>query len=349
MSATPEDSLAGYDYCLPPEQIAQRPAERREDARLLILERSTERLRVGHIPDLLSELRPHDLLVRNTSKVFPARLLGERADTGGRVEILLVTRADPRRWWALVRPARRLRSGVVLRFGEGLDAKIEAVAEEGARCLMFTATGAELDALIDARGEMPLPPYVRRRADAEDRERYQTVYAQVRGSVAAPTAGLHLTHELLERTGAAGVALADVILHVGPGTFRPVGEQGIAAHRMHPESYDLPAATAAAIAHTRRRGGRVVAVGTTVARVLETWARDEGLVDPGSGITRIFIHPPQRLRVVDVLLANFHLPKSTLLMLVAALAGRERILAAYRRAIAEGFRFYSYGDAMLIL
>ncbi len=344
-----KETLADYDFDLPEHLIARYPAPSREAARLLILDRGRDTLSFGKVPDLVGCLREGDLVIRNTTRVFPARLRGKRVDTGGRVEALLVAPLADDTWSALVRPARRLRQGVMIEFAGGLMAQVAGSGEGGERSLRFQLAGAELDALVDAVGEIPLPPYIRRPAEDLDRDRYQTVYAQTRGSVAAPTAGLHLTTGMFEELRARGVRVADLLLHVGPGTFRPVGEAGIEQHKMHPETYHLPAETAQEIEHTRRVGGRVVAIGTTVARVLETCAIDNRCVAPATGVTRIFIRPPRRLQVVDALLTNFHLPRSTLLMLVAALAGRERILKAYESAIEAGFRFFSYGDAMLII
>lgn len=359
--------ITAYDFQLPDSAIAQRPATRREGARLFVLDRQTGSCRHRRVRGLIHELDPGDLLVRNITKVFPARLLGERDDTGGRVEALLLRRetgtksilergaaAGPdgadsgETWSALVRPARRLRPGIRLRFGANLEAVVGGAGLHGVRYLCFGLSGAALRSTIEKIGEIPLPPYIRRAADSADRRRYQTVFASSTGSVAAPTAGLHFTPGLLERLEQQGIEVADLVLHVGPGTFRPVSEGGIADHRMDPEPFDLPVATAHAIENARRRGARVVAVGTTVARVLEARARPGGLVQPGKGATGLFIHPPYQFRVVDALMTNFHLPRSTLLMLVSALAGREAILAAYAEAIDRGYRFYSYGDAMLI-
>ncbi|MAE71396.1 MAG: tRNA preQ1(34) S-adenosylmethionine ribosyltransferase-isomerase QueA [Gemmatimonadetes bacterium] len=342
------ERLDDYDFDLPADRIAQHPPPTRDAARLLILNRVPGHITLAGIPGLLEVLRRGDLIVRNTTRVFPARLLGERSDTGGRVEALLVSPLTEDRWIALLKPARRLRAGVPLEFGGSLRAAVEEVRSNGRRVLRFDLAGEALDEAVDACGRIPLPPYIRRQPQEEDRERYQTVYANVRGSVAAPTAGLHLTGSLIEGLLERGVEVADLVLHVGPGTFRPVGEGGIAQHKMHAEAFDLPQDTARAIRNARARGGRVVAIGTTVARVLEARAAPGRLVSPGRGTTDIFIHPPMQLRIVDALLTNFHLPRSTLLMLVSAMAGREAVLAAYEKAISAGFRFYSYGDAMFI-
>jgi S-adenosylmethionine:tRNA ribosyltransferase-isomerase len=344
-----KDTLEDYEFALPERLIAHYPMAAREQARLLILKCQPETIELGRIPDLVARCGAGDLIVRNTTRVFPARLRGRRMDTGGRIEALLVAALTSDTWKALVRPARRIREGTVLEFAGKLIAEVVASGEGGERSIRFQCGGVELDALVDSIGEVPLPPYIRRPVEESDRERYQTIYAQTRGSVAAPTAGLHLTSTIFADLRARGVRIADLLLHVGPGTFRPVGDAGIERHEMHPEEYLLPVETARAIEHTRRLGGRVIAVGTTVARVLETCAVGGGHVAPGAGTTRIFIRPPQRLQVVDGLLTNFHLPRSTLLMLVSALAGRERVLRAYETAIKAGFRFFSYGDAMFIL
>jgi S-adenosylmethionine:tRNA ribosyltransferase-isomerase len=339
--------LADYDYALPPERIAQAPLAERDEARLLVLERESGALAHRSVRDLPALLRPGDLLVANATRVEPARLRGRKASGGSAGALLLGAGERPGEWRALVR-ARALRVGTKLRFARGaeaLEAEVSALAADGTATLLFAP-----DAAPHALGEMPLPPYIRRPAPrAEDRERYQTVFARVPGAVAAPTAGLHLTRALLAALARAGVGFAEVVLHVGPGTFRPLRAADLAAGVLHPERFELPAATADAIAAARARGGRVVAVGTTTTRVLEARARDDGRVEPGTGETRLFVRPGHRFRAVDALLTNFHLPRSSLLLLVAAFAGRERVLAAYREAIAAGYRFYSYGDAMLIV
>ncbi|HEY8494565.1 MAG TPA: tRNA preQ1(34) S-adenosylmethionine ribosyltransferase-isomerase QueA [Myxococcota bacterium] len=346
---TTEDPLAPFDYELPPERIAQRPAEPRESARLLVLDRGGAPLRHERVSDLPALLRPGDLLVVNATRVLPARLRGRKA-SGGAAEALLLARAPgaPGRWRALVRCRGRLRPGGRFEFGSGdaaFEAEIETVDEAGEVVLRIPA---EVDPY--RAGEPPLPPYIRRAAhDPADDERYQTVFARVPGAVAAPTAGLHLGPALLDALAAAGVARAELVLHVGPGTFRPLRPADLAAGRLHAERFELPEATAEAIARTRAQGGRVVAVGTTTTRVLETRARPGGLVEPGCGETDLFLRPGARFQVVDALLTNFHLPRSSLLLLAAAFAGRERLLAAYAEAVRLGYRFYSYGDAMLIL
>jgi S-adenosylmethionine:tRNA ribosyltransferase-isomerase len=341
--------LADFDYELPRERIAQEPTRERDGARLLRLERAGPGTLHARVCDLPALLRPGDLLVRNATRVLPARLRG-RKPSGGAVEALLLGALPdaPGRFRALLRGAARARPGAKLRFGPiaaGLDAELVERRAEGEVVLAF-APGAD----PYAAGETPLPPYIRRNAARpEDAARYQTVYARVPGSVAAPTAGLHLSQALLARLAARGIETADLVLHVGPGTFRPLTAAQLASGRLGRERFELPAETAARIAAARARGGRVVAVGTTSARVLETRAVPGGLVSPGSGETELFLRPGSRFQVVDALLTNFHLPRSSLLLLVAAFAGRERVLAAYAEAVRAGYRFYSYGDAMLVL
>jgi S-adenosylmethionine:tRNA ribosyltransferase-isomerase len=335
--------LADFDYALAPERVAQHPPAERDGARLLVLDRAGGGVRHARVRDLPGFLAPGDLLVVNATRVLPARLRGTKAGTGGGVEALLLgPGARPGEHRALVRG--RVREGLKLRFGE-LDAEVGAVAPDGEVALRFAA-----DAAPYRLGETPLPPYIRRTAaDARDAERYQTVYAREPGSVAAPTAGLHLSHALLGALGAAGIERAEVVLHVGPGTFRPLRDADLAAGRLHAEPFELPDACAEAVARARERGGRVVAVGTTAARVLESCAEADGRVRAARGTTDLFLRPGSRFRVVDALLTNFHLPRSSLLLLVAAFAGRERVLRAYAEAAAGGYRFWSYGDAMLCL
>lgn len=337
--------LSDFDFELPAEAIAQE-ARPRGTSRLLVLDALGE-ARHRTVADLPRLLRQGDLLVVNDTRVVPARLFAERRDTGGRVELLLVERRGPCEWLALTRPAKRLHPGTKLGFpGSALSAEIVESAPGGARWLRFDTPP---EPHLEAIGHVPLPPYIRRGDRLDDRERYQTVYARAPGSIAAPTAGLHFTPELLAELEAAGITRAAVTLHVGLGTFKPVAVEDLSQHRMHAERYEIPTATAEAIAATRAAGGRVVAVGTTVVRTLETaagLAAGGGLA--GGGASELFILPGFRFQVVDVLLTNFHLPRSTLLMLVAAFAGRERVLAAYREAVEQGYRFYSYGDAMLL-
>jgi len=338
-----------FDYALPPERIAQHPLLERDAARLLVLDRTGGSRSHRQVRDLAECLRAGDLLVGNASRVRPARLRGRKASGGAAEALILGFLPDsPGHYRALVRCGGRLRVGQEFLFGTGsetLEARLAALSESGELTLTFCP-----DVSPYSVGEMPLPPYIRRdRPDPEDRERYQTIFACEPGSVAAPTAGLHLTEALFATLRGKGVAWSDVILHVGPGTFRPLRSEDLAAGRLPAEYFELPDATAEAIERTRAAGGRVVAVGTTTTRVLESCACEDGRVSPARGETDLFVRPGHRFRVVDALLTNFHLPRSSLLLLVAAFAGRERILDAYAEAIEEGYRFYSYGDAMLIL
>jgi S-adenosylmethionine:tRNA ribosyltransferase-isomerase len=331
-----------FDYELPAASIAQEAAPRGE-SRLLALDRQVpeRHARVGDLPRLL---RPGDLLVLNDTRVIPARLFGRSAG-GGRMEILLVERRTEREWDALVKPGRRARPGAVIELDEGLAAEVTDKREDGRHLLRFTEP---VEPHLDRLGHIPLPPYIHRPDTPEDRERYQTVFAREPGAVAAPTAGLHFTQRLLEEIEAAGVEIARVTLHVGIGTFKPVAAERIEEHRMESERYEIGAEAAAAIGRARSAGRRIVAVGTTVVRTLEgAAAAGDGEVRAGRDATRLFITPGFHFQVVDALLTNFHLPRSTLLMLVSAFAGREPVLAAYAEAVREGYRFYSYGDAML--
>ncbi len=336
-----------FDYELPAASIAQETAPRGE-SRLLVLDRegplegSNRHARVRDLPRLL---RPGDLLVLNDTRVIPARLFGRRVGGTGKMELMLIERFSEQEWDALVKPGRRARPGTVIELDAGLAAEVVDKREDGRHRLRFSEP---IEPHLDRLGHVPLPPYIHRPDTPEDRERYQTVYARSPGAVAAPTAGLHFTTQLLEEIAAAGIEIARVTLHVGIGTFKPVAVERIEEHRMERERYEIGAEAAAAIRRAQERGGRVVAVGTTVVRTLESAAlAGNGTVRPGAGSTELFITPGFRFQVVDALLTNFHLPRSTLLMLVSAFAGRERVLAAYEEAIREGYRFYSYGDAML--
>lgn len=345
-------SLDDYDYELPPERIAQAPADRRDGSRLMRLDRRTGAL-AHHRFDALAELLdPGDALVVNDTSVVPARLLG-RKDSGGRVEVFLIDYAGGTRsagggfaCECLVRSSKPTRAGVRIRFEGGLTGTV--VRAEGGSCRVEFAADGDFDAVLDCVGHVPLPPYIRRPDRVADRSTYQTVYAAVRGAVAAPTAGLHFTPELIARLQGRGVRVLPITLHVGYGTFAPVRVADIRAHRMHAERFAIPAGTAEGIAAARTAGGRVVAVGTTVVRTLEDAADEQGRIRPGTGSCELFIHPGYRFKVVDAMVTNFHLPRSTLLMLVSAFAGREPALAAYREAVRLGYRFFSYGDAMLI-
>jgi len=340
-------NLSEFDYELPEALIAQEPLERRDESRMMVVRK--DRAEVGHrtFKDLVEYLTPGDALLINDTRVIPARLIGQKAGAGAQVEVLLLTRKDLRRWEALVRPGRRVPAGTRITFGGGLlECAVLEKTDFGGRLVEFSFDGPFEEAL-ERVGSTPLPPYIKK--PLADRGRYQTVYARQDGSAAAPTAGLHFTPDLLDRIRSMGVVIAPLLLHVGLGTFRPVQAEDIRQHRMHEEYYQISAETARVIAETRRRGGRVVAVGTTATRCLESAARDDGRVSPGSGWTGIFIYPGYRFKVVDALVTNFHLPKSTLIMMVAALAGREKILAAYREAVRQRYRFFSFGDAMLII
>jgi S-adenosylmethionine:tRNA ribosyltransferase-isomerase len=337
-----------FDYELPRELIAQYPADRRDESRLLVVRRDGGALEHRLFSDIGDYLESGDVLVVNDSEVIPARLLGRRSG-GGRAEMFLLRDLGDHRWEVLVRPGARIRQGAELSFGDGqLTARVEEVLADGKRVVALSAPG-DVAAAAESLGAIPLPPYINREPEPADSLRYQTVYARVPGAVAAPTAGLHFTQELLSELGAAGVATARLTLHVGIGTFRPVAVENPADHPMESERFDVPAEAADAINAARGADGRVIAVGTTSVRTLESVAGEDGHIEPGSGSTDLFIRSPYRFKCVDVLLTNFHLPKSTLLMLVSAFAGRERVLDAYTEAVRERYRFYSYGDAMLLL
>jgi S-adenosylmethionine:tRNA ribosyltransferase-isomerase len=337
-----------YDFVLPPELVAQAPLARRDASRLMVLDRASGTIAHRTFADLPDLLAPNDLLVVNRSKVVKARLLGTRVGSGAPAEIFLLSALGDDRYEAMVSPGGKLKPGRVVQVAPGFIAEIVSVTERRTRIVQLRAD-AGVEAAIEAHGHIPLPPYIERGDDAADVDRYQTVYAREAGSVAAPTAGLHFTPELLARIDARGVRRAEVVLHVGAGTFKPVEADDPADHVMHEERYTVPEETARAWVEARASGHRVWAVGTTTVRTLESAARASGAVAPGSGETRIFIRPPQTLRAVDVLITNFHLPRSTLIMLVAAFAGYELTMRAYREAIAERYRFYSYGDAMVVL
>ena len=338
--------LSDFDYELPPECIAQHPLPERDASRLLVLDRDADALDHRGVRDLPSLLEPGDLLVVNATRVLPARLRG-RKESGGAFEVLLLGPESRGAGYYRALFRGRSREGLWLRFergGESVDAEVVEVLDGGVVVLAFAPDVSPYEV-----GEVPLPPYIRREApEADDALRYQTTFARVPGAVAAPTAGLHLSERLLAALHDRQVGRAEVVLHVGPGTFRPLGKREMSAGRLHSERYELPEETAEQIARTRRAGRRIVAVGTTSARVLETCAGPDGVVRAASGETDLFLRPGKPLRVVDALLTNFHLPRSSLLLLVAAFAGRERVLAAYAEAVARGYRFYSYGDAMLI-
>ncbi len=336
-----------FYYDLPPELIAQTPMEKRDGSRLMTLDRRTGETGHRHFYDLPSLLRPGDCLILNDSRVLPARLLGQRLPGGGACEVLLLTDRGENVWECLVRPGRKLRTGARMTFGDGsLTAEVVGEEADGNRLVRFAYEGIFLE-VLERLGKMPLPPYIKE--ELLDRERYQTVYSKGLGSAAAPTAGLHFTPELLEEIRARGVRIGCVTLHVGLGTFRPVKEEAIEDHDMHSEFCTVPPETAELINRTKAEGGRVICVGTTSCRTLESWAEEDGHMEPRSGWTNIYLYPGCRFKVMDGLVTNFHLPESTLIMLVSAFAGREAVLNAYREAVAERYRFFSFGDAMFIL
>lgn len=339
-------NTSDFYYELPQELIAQTPPADRSASRLLLYDRNTRSITDGVFSDVASHLYPGDVLVRNTTRVIPARLIGVREDTGGHMEFLLLRRAEGDRWECLAKPARRARPGQEYRVGDGLRVRVLGdTGAEGGKLVELLYDGI-LEEVLDRVGQTPLPPYITERL--EDPERYQTVYARERGSAAAPTAGLHFTQALLDRLRAQGVRIVDVLLHVGLGTFRPVSAERVEDHHMHAEYCEVTAEAARAINEARAAGGRVVAVGTTSVRTLESAATPDGLVQPFAGQTSIFITPGYAFRAVDALITNFHLPESTLLMLVSAFAGREEMLRVYRHAVQQRYRFFSFGDAMLI-
>lgn len=339
-----------FAYDLPEELIAQTPAEKRDESRLFVLDREEKSFTHRHFYDVIDYLKQGDVLVVNSSKVIPARLLGETEKTGSSMELLLLRMREDGTWETLVRPGKRAKLGARFSFGGILTAEVVDMAEEGNRVVRFSYDEAKYGSIysvLDAVGNMPLPPYITKRL--EEKERYQTVYAKTEGSAAAPTAGLHFTPELLDKIRAKGIDVVEVTLHVGLGTFRPVKVDKIEDHHMHAEHFVITPEAAERINAARRAGGRIVAVGTTSTRVLESVTDEVGVVHAMEGETKIFIYPGYRFKAVDALITNFHLPESTLLMLISALADRETILAAYREAVAEKYRFFSFGDAMLIV
>lgn len=336
-----------FYYDLPKELIAQTPAPVRDLSRLLVYHRNGGAIEHKVFRDVIDYLNPNDVLVVNETRVLPARLIGQREDTGGAMEFLLLKRLDKDRWETLVKPGKRAKTGVTFSFGDGqLRAVVEGNCEDGGRIVRFLYDGV-FEELLDELGQMPLPPYITERL--EDKNRYQTVYAKEEGSAAAPTAGLHFTPELMDRIRQKGVDIVPVLLHVGLGTFRPVKEENVEEHHMHSEYYMVTEEAAARINKARQNGGRIVCVGTTSVRTLETVSTPDGMVHPGSGWTQIFIMPGYTYKAVDALITNFHLPESTLLMLVSAFIGREEALRMYNIAVQEKYRFFSFGDATLLL
>ena len=335
-----------FYFDLPPELIAQDPLTDRSASRLLVLDKNTGEIKHEQFRNIINYLNPGDCLVLNDTRVIPARLHGIREETGAAIEVLLLKRKEKDVWETLVRPGKKVRPGAKLSFGEGLlRGEVLEIVEEGNRLIRFQYEGI-FEEVLDRLGEMPLPPYITHKL--EDKNRYQTVYAKYDGSAAAPTAGLHFTRDLLDEIAQKGVNLAYVTLHVGLGTFRPVKAERITEHHMHSETYQITKEAAEVINRTRKNGGRVICVGTTSCRSLESAAEEDGTLRECSGDTEIFIYPGYRFKVLDALITNFHLPESTLVMLVSALAGREKVLRAYGEAVEERYRFFSFGDAMLI-
>ncbi len=342
-----------FYYELPEELIAQDPLEKRSDSRLMVLDREKKTIEHKIFSDVIDYLRPGDCIVINETKVIPARLYGTKQDTGAMIEILLLKNKGGNVWECLTRPGKKMKVGAVVNFGEArpdgsfiLSGEVIDVVEEGNRLIRFTYDGI-WEEILDSLGEMPLPPYITHKL--KDKDRYQTVYAKNAGSAAAPTAGLHFTNELLSAIEEKGIKIARVTLHVGLGTFRPVKVEKLEEHHMHSEFYMIDETAAKIINDTKENGGRVISVGTTSTRVLESVADEDGHIEPGSGWTEIFIYPGYRFKCIDGLITNFHLPESTLIMLVSALYDREHILKAYQTAVEEKYRFFSFGDAMLIL
>jgi len=334
-----------FDYELPQELIAKEPAKPRDSSRLLVLHRDSGKIEHTIFKNIVSYLREGDVLVVNNTKVIPARLFG-RTKTGGKVEVLLVRHVQDNLWEVLSKPSRKLKPGKVVIFENGLTCKVVEVCEEGKRIVEFNADKDKVLEIVNKIGHVPLPPYIKREEKEEDRTNYQTIFAREEGAVAAPTAGLHFTEELVKKIVEKGVKIVPITLHVGPGTFKPVKTKVVEEHKLDPEVFYIPEETAEVI---NNRKGRLIAVGTTVVRTLESCADERGKVKPGRGETSLFIYPGYKFKVVEALITNFHLPKSTLLMLVCAFAGKERVLNAYAEAVKLRYRFYSYGDAMFIV
>lgn len=339
-------NVSDFNYELPKDLIAQDPLEKRSESRLMVLDKATGKVTHKHFYDIIEYINEGDCLIINNTKVIPARLYGVKEDTGAAIEILLLKRVDGNTWECLSRPGKKARVGARIVFGEGLlTGEIVDVVEEGNRLIRFEYDGI-FEEILDKLGEMPLPPYITHKL--QDKSRYQTVYAKYDGSAAAPTAGLHFTPELLQRLRDKGVKIAEVTLHVGLGTFRPVKVENVLEHHMHSEYYEITKEACDIINNTKANGGKVISVGTTSTRTVESAADENGLLTPKKGDTDIFIYPGFNFKVIDSLITNFHLPESTLIMLVSALAGRENVLAAYEEAVKERYRFFSFGDAMLI-
>lgn len=338
--------LTDFDYDLPEELIAQTPCEKRDHSRLMVLHKHDESIQNAHFFDVKKYLKPGDTLVFNDTRVIPARLIGSRDKTGGKVEVFLLRRTEGNKWEVLVKPGKKARIGSIIKFGTELTCEIQEDTDFGGRIAEFFYDGI-WEEILDRLGQTPLPPYIHEKL--EDKERYQTVYARENGSAAAPTAGLHFTKELMDELKDMGINLEFITLHVGLGTFRPVNEENIEDHVMHTEYFHISKETAERINAARKRGSRIIAVGTTSIRTLESAAFDDGTLPAKSGETGIFIYPGYKFKIVDGIITNFHLPKSTLIMLISAFAGREFTLRAYKTAVQERYRFFSFGDAMMIL
>lgn len=339
-------NVKDFDFELPEELIAQDPLEKRDNSRLMVLDKDTGAVSHKVFYEITEELQPGDCLVINDTKVIPARLFGEKEDTHAQIEVLLLKRTEKDVWETLVKPGKKAKPGTVIVFGDGkLRGEVVDIVDEGNRLIRFSYQGI-FEEVLDELGQMPLPPYITHQL--KDKNRYQTVYAKYEGSAAAPTAGLHFTEELLEQLQQKGVKIARVTLHVGLGTFRPVKVENVLEHHMHSEFWQVSEETAAMVNETKAAGGRVIAVGTTSCRTIESASTEDGVLHAGSGWTEIFIYPGYRFKVLDGLITNFHLPQSTLIMLVSALAGREHVLDAYKTAVEERYRFFSFGDAMFI-
>ena len=339
-------NLHDFDFYLPEELIAQDPLEDRSSSRLLVLDKETGEIEHKIFKDIIDYLNPGDCLVVNNTKVIPARLIGEREGTGAHIEVLLLKRRENDIWEVLVKPGKKAKPGTIINFGgDKLQAEVLEVVDDGNRLIQFRYKGI-FEEILDELGQMPLPPYITHKL--QDKNRYQTVYAKYEGSAAAPTAGLHFTEELLEKIKEKGVTIASVTLHVGLGTFRPVKVENILEHHMHSEHFQIEESEAKKINDARKNGGRIIAVGTTSTRTLESAALEDGTIPATSGDTSIFIYPGYKFKAIDCLITNFHLPESTLVMLVSALAGRDNILNAYKVAVDERYRFFSFGDAMFI-
>lgn len=338
--------VSDFDFELPEELIAQHPIKNRDESRLMVLDKETGEIKLEVFKNIIEYLNEGDCLVLNDTRVIPARLIGEKSGSGGKIEFLLLKRLESNKWEILVKPGKKAKPGSEFIFGDGLlKAKVVDIVDEGNRVVEFYYSGI-FEEILDKLGQMPLPPYIKERL--EDKERYQTVYSKQSGSAAAPTAGLHFTKELLEKIERKGVSIAYLTLHVGLGTFRPVKVEDVETHKMHSEFYILDEKNADIINKTKSNGGKVIAVGTTSCRTLETIASEDGHVSAKSGWTDIFIFPGYRFKLVDKMITNFHLPQSTLIMLVSALAGKENIIKAYNMAVNEKFRFFSFGDSMFI-